>query len=340
MKSSCNRIVRSICWFAESMAPRIPDELDRLGAILTGNGYTIQSRRICFRNMPIASLASWGSDGALYLSAGRLSREAARAHLNDFLRTDRITFNLDATAGIEHADADMLLRIISESPSNTFRFAFTFNNAASSPFFPSADFGRPGFSVGLQTTDLAENCSTLEEWMSSMKRVWFEIAAILGEHPGFLGIDSSVAPLFFGRSSLIHFAKKVCGTFSRASSTDFFLRLSEFIRSANPRPVGLCGLMLPCLEDFELAEEYASGEFSLERNLFLSLHSGLGIDTYPIGIDEDPARILEVLRLVQKLSAKYRKPLSVRFVSDGKARIGDMTDFRNEYLKDVRVRPL
>ena len=34
--------------------------------------------------------------------------------------------------------------------------------------------------------------------------------------------------------------------------------------------------------------------FSIERNLFLSLHSGLGIDTYPIGIDEQPERVLEI----------------------------------------------
>jgi hypothetical protein len=340
MRTFGNRIIRSICWFAESTDPRPLDELDRVSAILTGNGYTIQTRRVCFRNMPIASLASWSSDQAVYLSAGGVNREAAWSQLNDFLRTDRVAFNLDATTGIEDPDAEMLLRIISESPANTFRFAFTFNNAASSPFFPSADFGRPGFSVGLQPTDLAENCSTLEEWMSSMERVWLELALIFGEHPGFLGIDSSTAPLFLGKSSLIHFVKRICGSFSRAASTELFLRLSEFIRSANPKPVGLCGLMLPCLEDFELADEYEAGEFTIERNLFLSLHSGLGIDTYPLGIDENPGRILEVLRLVQRLSAKYDKPLSVRFVSDGKARIGDMTDFRNEYLKDVRVRPL
>jgi len=98
--------------------------------------------------------------------------------------------------------------------------------------------------------------------------------------------------------------------------------------------------MLPCLEDFELAEEYEAGRFSIERNTFLALHSGLGIDTYPIGIDENPKRVLQVLCLLQKLSAKYKKPLSARFVSDGKAKTGEFSDFQNPYLKDVRVRPL
>ena len=98
--------------------------------------------------------------------------------------------------------------------------------------------------------------------------------------------------------------------------------------------------MLPCLEDFELAEEYRQGNFTIERNIYLSLHSGLGIDTYPIGIDEAPERVFEILCLLQGLSQKYNKPLSARFVSDGRAKIGDMTDFKNQYLKDVVVRSL
>lgn len=98
--------------------------------------------------------------------------------------------------------------------------------------------------------------------------------------------------------------------------------------------------MLPCLEDFELAVEYEKGNFSLERNIFVSLMSGLGIDTYPLGVDEDKNKIIQILKLVQALSHKYKKPLSTRFVSDGKARIGERTNFQNQYLKDVVIRPI
>lgn len=97
---------------------------------------------------------------------------------------------------------------------------------------------------------------------------------------------------------------------------------------------------MPCLEDFELAKEYELGNFSVERNIFLSLHSGLGIDTFPVGIDEDLKRVTQILQLIQKLSNKYQKPLSVRFVSDGKAKIGDKTDFQNQFLKDVTIKKL
>ena len=81
------------------------------------------------------------------------------------------------------------------------------------------------------------------------------------------------------------------------------------------------------------------GIFQL-KGIFLSLHSGLGIDTYPVGVDENPERVEEVLRLLRDLASKHDKPLSARFVSDGKAKIGEKTDFGNQYLKDVVVRGL
>ena len=173
-----------------------------------------------------------------------------------------------------------------------------------------------------------------------MEAVWLEICELLDGNEHFLGIDASIAPLFREKSSLVHFVKTIYGDFSRAVTTDFFLKITAFLSTCNPKPVGLCGLMLPCLEDFELAEEYETGRFSIERNAFLALHSGLGVDTYPIGIDENPERILQILCLLQKLSAKYEKPLSARFVSDGKTKIGEVSDFRNPYLKDVKIRPL
>jgi uncharacterized protein (UPF0210 family) len=138
----------------------------------------------------------------------------------------------------------------------------------------------------------------------------------------------------------VNFAERLHGSFSDSITTDTYMKITEFIEERNPRPVGLNGLMFPCLEDFELAEEYENGNFSIERNIFLSLHSGLGIDTYPIGFDEDKGRVLEILKTVQKLSEKYNKPLSIRFVSDGSAKIGETTEFGNQYLSDVKVRKL
>jgi hypothetical protein len=337
---SLNKIIRSLCWFSEAPDSLVLEELDDLSAELVEKGFEVQTRRVCFKEADIKALSSWGVDEPLYVSVGSLDSESARGLHGDFLRIPNLAFNLDLTSGVRAADVEILLRTVRDEPAKTFYFAYTFHNRPSSPFFPSATFEQPGFSVGFQATDLAEGCRTLEEWIAKMKTVWAEIIELFQAHPAFLGIDSSIAPLFEGRSSLIHFVKRVCGSFSRAATTDIFLSLTRFLTDGNPKPAGLCGLMLPCLEDFELAAEYEAGHFSIERNLFLALHSGLGLDAYPIGTDEDPDKILNVLRLLCGLSNKYKKPLSARFVSDGRARIGDRTEFRNPYLKDVRVRPL
>jgi Uncharacterized conserved protein len=178
------------------------------------------------------------------------------------------------------------------------------------------------------------------KWLEKLESVWQEIDSLLKSVDGYLGIDSSIAPLFQNSGSLINFIRRLGLDFSHSVTTDVYTTISKFIKENNPNPVGLCGLMFPCLEDFELAEEYETGNFSIERNIFLSLHSGLGIDTYPIAINQNKEKVLEILKLVQQLSNKYQKPLSVRFVSDGKAKIGEKTDFKNQYLKDVVVREL
>jgi hypothetical protein len=302
-------------------------------------GYLVQTRRVCFGAARVADLNDL-DDGERYLSVGSIDLPRALAQFEDFKRAGNVAFNLDATAGVGEQEVALLVRLIAEAPAKTFLFTYTFRNRPSSPYFPSAAYEKPGFAIGLQPTDLAAGCDSLDAWFAAMAAAWFEICEIFADRGDFLGIDSSVAPLYRGDSSLVHLIRRLCGGFSRAVCTDVFLTISEFIREQNPRPVGLCGLMLPCLEDFELAEEYERGAFSLERNLFLSLHSGLGIDTYPVGVDEDPRHLLQALRLLRGLSLRYDKPLSARLVSDGRARVGQQTQFGNRYLKDVVIRPL
>lgn len=335
------KIIRSICWFAGTPEiTGIPKQLNEIETRLGKHGYLVQTKRVCFGKTRIDALRLWEKADALYLSVGTLDFKSLKEQLADFLRAGNVSLNLDLTEGVAADHVDVLLRIIQTAPAKTFNFTYTFHNKPSSPFFPSATFEHPGFAIGLQPTDLSKGCLTLEAWLSAMEAVWHEICEILDDNKHFLGIDASIAPLFRDQSSLVHFVKKIYGNFSKAVTTDFFIRITTFLSTHNPKPVGLCGLMLPCLEDFELAEEYEAGRFSIERNAFLALHSGLGIDTYPLGIDEDPQRIHEVLCLFQRLSAKFQKPLSARFVSDGKTKIGEVSEFQNPYLKDVRIRPL
>lgn len=337
-----NKIIRSICYFANQPSEDTLSKLDEVSKLFIQNGYEIQTKRVCSPNLEkVLELDRQFASESYIFGLGSITYKQILNHLKELGQTKDTSFNLDLTnSEITLDDVNILFSIIKQIPNKTFSFAYVFNNRQSSPFFPSGTYHKEGFSIGFQPTDLTQGCTTLEQWLGKMKSMWEETVNITGKRDGFLGIDSSVAPLFEDKSSLINFIKKLGYDFVYSATTDIYLKITKFIKEVNPKPIGLCGIMFPCLEDFELAREYEKGNFSIERNIFLSLHSGLGIDTYPIGVDEKPERVLEIMRLVQSLSNKYQKPLSIRFVSDGKAKIGDKTDFKNQYLKDVTVRQI
>lgn len=335
------KVIRSLCYFAKTTDESILERLDVLEKKLQTASFVVQTKRLCVSDQSIRDLNSSVKDEKILLSIGSVDEVTLEKQFAEFMDVDRCSMNLNLTnSDIDLNNVKYLLRIIEQKASKTFQFTYTFNNSPSSPYFPSAAYERNGFSIGLQSTDLAEGCTSIDEWFEKMKTVWREIDALFGDEADFLGIDSSIAPLFEDDSSLIEFVRRLYGSFEKSVLTDAYLKITKYIKENNPKPVGLCGLMLPCLEDFELAKEYDEGRFSIERNLFLSLHSGLGIDTYPMGIDESPDRIMNILKVVQGLSNKHKKSLSVRFVSDGKSRIGEKTDFQNQYLKDVLIRAL
>lgn len=339
---STNKIIRSVCYFSKSPTEELLTFLNSLSDNLTDHNYQVQTKRLVSPDLTkIFLFDKEHSEGDYLFSAGTLPKPVLVEKLNNLLDSNNIYFNLDLTRPeIESSDAEILFEIMKSKPGKTFNFAYVFNNPGNSPYFPSANYASDGFSLGLQSTDLYEGCLTVDEWLSVMKDVWNEIMKIFSDNPEFLGIDSSIAPLNSGNGSFLSIINSLGTDFNRSVLTDIYLKITRHLKTENPKPAGLCGLMLPALEDKVLAEEYSKGNFSLERNLFLSLHSGLGIDTYPIGIDEKVENVVSILNLVQGLSNKFQKSLSVRFVSDGKAAIGDKTDFQNQYLEDVTVRSL
>ncbi len=336
-----NKIIRTICLFTEGPEKAHRERLTSLADTFTRNGFTVQTLRLCAPDPDAVLRFDAENDGSLFLSMGRLPFEKARALMPNFLAAQNVAFNVDlAGEPLELEHTTLLTEIIRQNSAKTFSFTYTFNNVPSSPFFPSATYARSGVAIGLQPTNLAEGCRTIEAWLERMRAVWFEIEGLMAGEPDFLGIDTSIAPLYEDDGSLLHIVRRTTAPLDQAATSDVFLRIARFIKGEGLKRTGLCGLMFPCLEDFEVARAYERGEFSIERNVFLSLHSGLGIDAYPIGTDEDANRVLDILRLVQGLSNKYSKPLSIRLISDGNARIGEKASFNNPYLKDVTIRKL
>lgn len=334
-----NKIIRSICYFAQNYHPNVETKLQDLSQFLQQKWYIVQTTRICLSDKDSIHTLSNIKNTDLLLNIGTLDYEQALRYMNMFLQIPNLSFNLDLTnEAIEMKHIDLLWDIIKNWAHKTFDFAYVFNNKNSSPYFPSANYEKTWFSIWLQPTDLSQNCVNLQQWLENMKSVRNQINELFGDNKEFLWIDSSIAPLFVEESSLVAFIKRLGYSFDDSVLTEIYTTITKYIKENNPKPVWLCGLMFPCLEDFDLADEYEKGNFSIERNIFLSLHSGLGIDTYPIWTDENKQKILNILKLVQALANKYTKPLSIRFVSDGKAKIWEKTNFQNQYLKDVVIR--
>lgn len=335
-----DKIVRTLCLFDPSPSPSSVDRLQKLADKLVESNFSIQTLRVC-SPMEFGQIEDLIDNDEVMVSVGTMSFDKALNTLDNFYKS-RDNFNVelaDTQLGLEHTE--ILFNIIQNAPEKTFNFTYVFNNPHSSPYMPSSSYENEGFAVGLQPTNLCSGASSLEEWFNRLKLVYQEIFKAFENETGFLGIDSSIAPLFEGDSSLINHIKRIYPAgFNQSFTSDTYTQISAFIKSQNPKLIGLSGIMMPCLEDFELAREYEQGNFSVERNIYVSLHSGLGIDTYPIGTNESPERVLEILKLVQSLSNKYKKPLSVRFVSDGKAKIGEKSNFENPYLYDLVIKEL
>jgi hypothetical protein len=335
------KIVRSLCLFTKRPSELAIGRLGALAARLQAIGYIVQTQRLCSPDVEAVFDLDARMLGTVLFSLGRQELEQAVRIVARFCNARNVAFNVEASAAqIDDRHVGLLTSIIETCAAKTFSFTYTFNNAPSSPYFPSATYEKDGFAVGLQPTDLSIGCTTVDEWLQRMQAAWLEIDSLMAAEEDYLGIDTSVAPLGDSTGSLVDLLRRIGPKFEHAITAGVFLKIADFIKSPTSKHIGLCGLMFPCLEDFELAAEYERDNFSVERCLFLSLQSGLGLDAYPIAVDEKPARIAEVLTLVQGLSNKHRKPLSARFISDGIARIGQRTDLRSPYLRDVTVRAL
>jgi len=202
------KIIRTICLFSDQISNQEIEKLENIFHLLTEKGFSIQTKRICLSNYKTQIYDKELSNKQILLGLGEQTFERLRENFTDFLKSDNKAINFDLTnENITTEHVDMLFKIIENKSDNTFRFTYGFNLPVSSPYFPSAKFDQKGFSIGLQPTDLSENCKSVHEWLEKMRTVWDEIDLLLKSIDGYLGIDSSIAPLFQNSSSLINFIK-------------------------------------------------------------------------------------------------------------------------------------
>ena len=169
------KIIRSLCLFTDILSIDQEYRLNALSDILQRAGFEVQTRRIVTGGQRISSLQQQWPETSLFIGAGTLTREETLSQLPAFLASSNISFNLEIKDHVRTEDVDILFDIIRYRPEKTFNFSYTFCNPPSSPYFPAAHYQQNGFAVGLQPTDLSEDCDSLHTWLYRTKQLWDEL---------------------------------------------------------------------------------------------------------------------------------------------------------------------
>ena len=262
--------------------------------------------------------------------------------------------------------AGNVIRSIAQTGNDGFgnlRFAAIANVGPHVPFFPAAFHDRgTGMAVGLALecadvveaafthadtleiarTRLVDGLTTAVESVASLTRT------VVERFPDarFSGVDFSPAP-FPAAGSSIGAAFEAIGvpafggpgtTFVASFLTECLHEVARRTRVVSQtaagsfRPTGFSGLMMPVLEDANLAVRAAEGHVSIERLLLASTVCGLGLDTVPLAGDADGATLGAVILDMATLAVRLDKPLTARLFPVPGKRSGDRVSWDFPYF--------
>lgn len=236
------------------------------------------------------------------------------------------------------------------------RFAGLANVPPGSPFFPAAYHrgGQPSIGLATESADLAvDSMHNVSSWTTARRRLVSMIEAHAAaltrvvdpicsqDDVRYLGIDFSLAPypdsslsLGTAMESLGAPASGLPGTLAAAAF------LADCLDQAQFKRTGFCGLILPVLEDANLATRNAEGHLSLSDLLLYSTVCGTGLDTIPLPGDVDSEELLGLLVDLGTLALRHNKPLTARLMPIPEKKAGDEVAFDFPYFADSQVMSL
>jgi len=233
------------------------------------------------------------------------------------------------------------------------RFSALANVSPFTPFFPSAysEGEKPAFSLAIESADAAiaifkdarslhsarkNLLDLLEKEAAKLTRVSKMISEKYGV--AFKGIDISLAP-FPGELCSLGKAIELLGP--QEIGLNGSLAAAAFIADTLDRgkwlKSGFNGLMLPVLEDSQLAYRSTTGSLSIKDLLLYSAVCGTGLDTVPLPGNASTEQIASILLDVAALSTRLDKPLTARLMPIPGKKAGDLTEFDFDYFSNGRV---
>ena len=235
-----------------------------------------------------------------------------------------------------------------------FKFAAIAMVPPMSPFFPAAyneGFGHQ-FAVGLESPNLiqsafkgaADLAAARQKLTDALAAEAFDVqhhAERIDMETGwrFAGIDLSPAP---GKDASIALAMEELTQqpFGSSGTLTAAATITAAIKAVSAKQTGYSGLMLPVLEDPELAKRWSEGHLSVDALLAYSAVCATGLDTIPLPGDVTEEQLDLMIGDMASLAFKWHKPLTARLLPVAGKHPGDMTEFTDPNLINVKLQPL
>jgi uncharacterized protein (UPF0210 family) len=267
--------------------------------------------------------------------------------LHVFLNSKKLFMGLDAGSGSDHTaylcdTAARICRSIAQhSPFECRRFGVYANIHESTPFYPASRVfsNSMSFAIASQCANLAvEEAGTShadgtvfeQRLKKRLENEFLAMDAALPESSRgrFLGFDTSLAPFPSDEWSIAYAIERVLGKAFGSSGTLTLARvLTRVMQENRIKKTGLCGLMLPVVEDNVLAKRGIEGKYTLRDLLLFSSVCATGLDAIPISGAISERSLSNCYHDLVTLAVTLEKPLSARFFMEPDKKEGDTVKY-------------
>jgi uncharacterized protein len=236
-----------------------------------------------------------------------------------------------------------------------FNFTATAMLKPYAPFYPGAYFTDEDkrFSIGFQGASIvqevfarthgnfdasvAELTKQLTVHAKVAESIGYKVAASSGWT--FMGVDPTPAPL--GDVSIGAAIETYTGArFGSSGTMTAALVITTAVKAVPVKQIGYAGLMVPVMEDKRLAQRWAEDAYNTDALLAYSAVCGTGLDTVPYPGDITEEQMVRIYGDVASLAWKWKKPLSARLQPVQGKKVGDRTEFEDEYLFNTTLHAL
>lgn len=237
--------------------------------------------------------------------------------------------------------AGMCKKIAAQNPFECRRFAVYAGVVESTPFYPASKVfnNSMGISIGMQCADLAvaaagnahKDLNVFETMLrEKLEQEFSNLEKLIPEKVknAFIGFDTSLAPFPKDEMSIANAIEIILGKPFGASGTLSVCRiLTRAMKKNNINKTGLCGLMLPVVEDSVLARRGIENRYTLRDLLLFSAVCATGLDTVPISGKITAEDLADCYNDLAALALKLNKPLSARLFVEPNKLPGDTVKY-------------